>query len=316
MSKPILEPDALTPLLEREYDLTPPITCELIRRGFNDHYRVRSGGESAILRVYLHGKYYIASTADFRFELELLDFLARRGVSVAHPLPRRDGSLLGTTDSETGGRASALFTTAAGKEADPLTPEQARSLGETVGAFHVTANEFHSPHRRYHLDLESLLDRPLREMEALFRQREREGLQLYRPMVAELRRRVCETEVAGDGYGIIHGDLHGRNFHFTEAGGPTLFDFDHGGFGWRAYDLAVCRLCLSEQAWGAFLETYQSVRAISDTELALIPTFARIRRIWDTGDILAMHAVWGDEPDATACDEILEMLEQVSRADG
>ena len=132
-------------------------------------------------------------------------------------------------------------------------------------------------------------------------------------MIAELRRRVAETTAAGDAYGIIHGDLHDGNYHFTEAGRPTLFDFDHGGFGWRAYDLAVCKRSLSEQAWNAFLDSYRSVRPVSETELGLIPTFARVREIWDTGDILAMHAVWGDEPDAAACDEILEMLERVSR---
>ncbi len=148
MTTPVLEPHVLTPLLEREYGLPPPITCELIRRGFNDHYRVTAGEQSAVFRIYLDGKYYISSAADFRFELELLDLLARRGVSVAHPIPRRDGSLLGTTDSETGGRASALFTTAAGAQVETVTPEQARALGETVGAFHVTANQLRSWHRR------------------------------------------------------------------------------------------------------------------------------------------------------------------------
>jgi Ser/Thr protein kinase RdoA (MazF antagonist) len=35
---------------------------------------------------------------------------------------------------------------------------------------------------------------------------------------------------------IIHGDLHGGNGHFAGPRQLTLFDFDHGGYGWRAYD--------------------------------------------------------------------------------
>jgi Ser/Thr protein kinase RdoA (MazF antagonist) len=131
-----------------------------------------------------------------------------------------------------------------------------------------------------------------------------------------LARRVREMPLTGDAYGIIHGDLHNRNFHFSESNQPTLFDFDHGGYGWRAYDLCVSKLCLSDEAGEAFLESYQGVRPVSEPELAILPTFARIRPIWDSGDILAMQVAWGaeEEADEATCDRIVKMLDCLSQA--
>lgn len=317
----ILPAEALTPMLMREYALPEPLECTLIRRGFNDHYRVAVGDRRFVLRVYLAGKYYIESEGDFRFELDLLAFLAGRGVSVSHAIPLRSGELLGALETEGGVRYFALFTQAEGEMVKAATTEQATALGETVGAFHVAANDFRSPHRRYRLDLEYLMERPLREIEALLARCGRGDLAPYRPALDRLHRTVREAPLTGDAFGIIHGDLHRGNVHFDADCRPTLFDFDHGGFGYRAYDLAVCRSRLSDAAWEAFLASYQCLRPVGHEELALLPAFAAIRPIWDIGDILAMRPAWGDVPtegedsDARRVEEAVRILSGLPNAD-
>jgi Ser/Thr protein kinase RdoA (MazF antagonist) len=311
----ILEPPELLPWLGREYELAGPIQCELIRRGFNDHYAVTAGDARYVLRIYLNRKYYIRSEADFLFELELLEFLRVGGVPVSHALRRRDGAFLGAIDTLGGQRCLALFSFAEGEVASVLNVSQASRLGETVAALHRRANDFRSPHRRYHLDLEYLVERPMRLMDAVLRDQGRGDIDAYRRFADRLAQRVRELPTTGDSYGIIHGDLHRRNCHWADGDRVTLFDFDHGGYGWRAYDLAVCSAGLSDEARAAFLDGYRRLRQPSDAELAIIPTFQQIRPIWDYGDILAMATAWGEEePPAESCDRIIRMFERLMQA--
>jgi Ser/Thr protein kinase RdoA (MazF antagonist) len=96
-------------------------------------------------------------------------------------------------------------------------------------------------------------------------------------------------------YGVIHGDPHRGNAAVTEAGEVTLFDFDHGGFGWRAYDLAVCWRSLPADVQEACLRGYEAVRPLSPPERELLPAFRTLNSTWDLGDVLAMRAAWGPD---------------------
>ena len=84
MTNGILDSHALERLLSAAYDLGGPVRCNLIGEGFNHTYLVEGeGAERWVLRVYLNGKYYVRSADDFRFELDLLTFLAAQGVPPA-----------------------------------------------------------------------------------------------------------------------------------------------------------------------------------------------------------------------------------------
>ena len=97
-------------------------------------------------------------------------------------------------------------------------------------------------------------------------------------------------------YGLIHGDPGRSNFAVMPNGEVTLFDFDHSGFGWRAYDLAVCSASSYGDLEASCLEAYEAVRPLSATERELLPTFRRLIRIWDLGDVLAMRRAWDSDP--------------------
>jgi Ser/Thr protein kinase RdoA (MazF antagonist) len=282
-------------ILANHYELRAPVECEFIRRGFNDHYRVRTGDRQFVLRLYFNGKYYIESISDFRFELELLAFLHENGISVSYPIKRKDGDLIGVLETPRSSRCFALFTFAEGEKRQEIGPVPGRKLGNAVAQLHVAADRFHSPHRRYHLNLEYLLDRPMQLIDQFLHERGKSSTDAYQSFVDDLKKKICALPTKGDAYGLIHGDLHGGNFFFTEEDEPILFDFDHGGYGWRAYDLAACKGSLTADGWSAYLESYQQIRPLSEAELESIPAFRKIRPIWDKGDILAMRTAWGDD---------------------
>lgn len=284
----LLEPATVLELVSEHYDLPQPQSCHFIRRGFNDHYEITAGETRYIFRVYLNGKYYIESADAFRFELDLLEYLHEQNVQVAYPLPQKDGTLLGWTSANSDRRAFALFVYAPGETVEEL-PSVAQSLelGRTVASLHVAANTFTSPHERYHLDLEYLVEQPLRLIEQQD-DREMQGTLDALP-VDKLVDAVKKFDASGDQYGIIHGDLHPGNLHF-QGERVTLFDFDHCAYGWRAYDLATVFSLPNEQR-EAFFRGYESLRPLSDEERALLPVFAQLRTLWDIGDVLATETL-------------------------
>ncbi|HLK57338.1 MAG TPA: phosphotransferase [Chthonomonadaceae bacterium] len=294
--------------VQAHYPLDALIGCELIRRGFNDTYRVATATGAYIFRVYFNAKYYIEGEGDFRFELEMLDFLAGQGVPVSAPIQRNDGDLLGTLPQGEDVRYGALFQYAEGKEREPLSVERATALGTALAKLHVAADRFQPAHRRYHLNLEYLVEKPVDQLRAAFRRHGRESdLDFLMPFLEAWQEPVRRLPVTPPAYGFIHGDPHNGNIRFTDDNCLTFFDFDHGGYGWRSYDLSVCKLGWPEEVWNAMLASYQAVRPLSPQELEAIPAFRKIRPIWDHGDILAIIPALGKPPpDNAYCDSLLE----------
>ena len=308
MSQPsintLLTPNKVLELVNNRYSLGEAQYSDLIRRGFNDHYLVEVGDLKYIFRVYLNHKYYIESPDAFQFELDLLEHLRKEGVPVANAIRMSNGELLGWTSTKSGERAFALFAYAAGEEVDEqsITSEQSFQFGKTAAKLHLAANRFESEHKRYHLNLKYLVDEPLR----LIAQQEDESLrvltqqqvermhEILAPLqpVEDLVTTVRTLETHGDEFGIIHGDLHPSNVHF-QGDQITLFDFDHCAYGWRAYDLAPLAVLPKEQ-YEKFMEGYESVRPLSEQERESLPTFKKLRRLWNFGDFLATASLVND----------------------
>ena len=112
-----------------------------------------------------------------------------------------------------------------------------------------------------------------------------------------------------------HGDCHGLNARIATAGprtgGPrageaTFFDFDDGGFGYLAYDLAVhlwAQVSFGRQRiamWHAFIDGYRSVRPIAPADLDAVQLFVPIRHVWLMGEMAGRLDEWGSEGMSTA----------------
>lgn len=299
---------ALAALVGEAYGLDA-VELELIRKGFNDHYRVRCASGEHILRLYVEGKYYAPDEEHFRFELGLLEHLKADGVPVAAPLRRTDGDVIGRIE----GRLASLFEVAPGeqmrgREWDLAT---ATAFGEATSRLHASAAGYRSALPRYTLDLTYLRDEPVQLIGKLLA---RTGRPKLEDPLGLLRSFDAVDDLGRElpAFGIIHADLHGGNIHVDDEGRVTVFDFDHCAYGWRAYDLATVRMGTDSAIWESFLGGYRAHREPSDAELAAIPLFMRLRQIWDEGDVLAMMPVWGrDVPadqEALHADRLLSAL--------
>ncbi len=282
-----IEPQALVPFLSDRYGMSPFAHCSFIRRGGNDHYLVEDGGRKYVLRLYLNGKYFIRSADDFRFELDLIQFLLDQGLPVARPIPGIGCQRLTRLESVHETRFAALFEFAEGQGIwQTMEERHASMLGSTVAELHLAMDRFTSKYTRYHLDLEFLLDEPLRLLEVHPAYCGKESLVFLREFSGGLRERLRQAPIEEGAYGLIHCDLGWHNIHYHPDLGMKIFDFDLCGYGWRAFDLALVRLQFDDHHWDAFLRAYQSVRPMSGVERESIGDFVQLWPMWHIGDLL------------------------------
>ncbi len=281
-----LRPDAIAAAIARDYDLGGTPSCAVWHRGFNDYFSVDAPSGRYVLRVYPTDKYWMPGESDVRFELDLLTHLHAAGLPVVPPAARRDGDVLGTLEAPEGRRHTALFRFAPGGPI-PLEADDARTFGRVCARIHVVSSDFATTHRRYHLDADLLLGMPVREVTSFLHGSRDEDIRALRTLTERLWAQIETIPKEEPSYGVIHADLHDGNCHW-DNGTPTVLDFDHCGYGWRAYDLVAAIDGVTDEVRDAFLEGYQSVRPITKSELDLLPVFAKARYVWNYGDIIAM----------------------------
>lgn len=298
----LLKPNEILEIVNANYSLGSIQSCNLIRRGFNDHYLISLDHEEYIFRVYLNHKYYIETSDAFKFELDLLEHLHCEGVPVANALRTKYGELLGRTPANSGDRDFALFSYARGREIsrDSISIEQSFQLGKAMANMHLSANNFHSKRKRYRLDFKYLVDEPLRlifdivdgKKSAFTSDQDKDELQnIIQSLgpIDELVQAVKKIDLDQDQFGIIHGDLHTGNVHFQDNE-LVIFDFDHCAYGWRAYDISIC-LFLPREKGDSMLRGYESMRPLSKEERNCLPVFSKLRRLWDIGDMIATETL-------------------------
>jgi Ser/Thr protein kinase RdoA (MazF antagonist) len=181
-----------------------------------------------------------------------------------------------------------------------LTAAQWREYGSGIARMHLEMDAFLTSHDRYHLDERILVERPLASLAPYA------DSSLAAADLAELRKlgerltgEIQRLRAIGGAYGIIHADLHRANTNIDSDGRFVTFDFDHCGFGLRAYDLTVFYRGPDapeedRERWAAILAGYQQVRPLSQIEVTSFPVLATCRAMWDIGDWLGATDRTGD----------------------
>jgi Ser/Thr protein kinase RdoA (MazF antagonist) len=144
--------------------------------------------------------------------------------------------------------------------------------------------------------------------------RETERLRSVRDV---LRERLGAFGRGPDRFGLVHADLSFENLLLAH-GRPVLIDFDDCGFSWYLWELAVAlfpydgEACFDERR-DALVRGYRSVAALSDQDLAELPTFVMARRYatlgWTFSHAETAHArrqrSWRLRTLASACERYL-----------
>jgi Ser/Thr protein kinase RdoA (MazF antagonist) len=294
----ILEQTALAALVNEDYNIGPSINCHLLARGVNDIYSISSQNSRYVLRV---SQSTWLTLKEITWELELVEHAAKKGVAVSRPIKRKDGTFAGIINAPEGPRVAVLFERLEGRRPDAEVAD-AKRYGTVVGGLHLALDSFTSSQQRFELDLEHLIDEPL---------------DIIRPWLAShsetwhtLQTKANDVKTKLEAIsaklekGACHGDLHNWNARVDESGTLSLFDFDCGGVGFRAYDLAVywwgyasgSQETTDNAPWHAFCDAYLEQRALNQLDLEAIPLFVAVRSIWFMG-LHSRHAkVWGFNP--------------------
>ena len=293
----ILAPQALAASILPGFGLHEISDCRFFSGGFNHTYRARTaGGETFYVRVYRRGW---RTLADICYELDVLNHLQLKGFPAARPLSFRDGRPYCPVDAPEGQRFVVVFSEAPGPEISyaEAPAETARRYGTAVAALHNALDDFQSPHLRFRKDLHHFIDRPLQHIAPFLGDRPADWAYVRR-FATRLRDALLALPAAQLEQGVCHGDLQGYHANVSADGTLTFFDFDCGGYGYRAYDLAVflwcCRLEEAVDArWTSFLAAYRAGRPIGDLDVAAVGLFVCARYLWHIGVHTQNAPDWG-----------------------
>jgi Ser/Thr protein kinase RdoA (MazF antagonist) len=282
----ILSVEALITDLLPNYDIETPIDCRFLQPGLNDTFLVNTQGAKYILRVYRKDW---RSLSDINYELEVLLHLQRASVAVSVPIVRKDGNFIGSIVAPEGLRYVVLFTYAPGKQPnyEAEKEQEAYLYGKAVAKIHDATDTFQSSYYRFTIDLDYLLDAPMRSIQPFLDHRLADWEYLTR-LSEQLQRKIRDLPPNSLDLGFCHGDFHTGNVHIDLDKQLTFFDFDCCGISWRSYDIAVFRWGSrfskkDMEKWPSFLSGYTEERHLSDLDLQFTTYFLAIRHFWSMG---------------------------------
>jgi Ser/Thr protein kinase RdoA (MazF antagonist) len=291
--------DAVAAFVAAHYELPAPLECGLLQRGFNDSFAIRSPDQTRYI-FRMSGRRR-RGDADVDAETRFIAYLDAAGVPVATAVPNRDGALFCAASMPEGPRPAVLFRHAEGRPPKLDAAEDARAQGVTLARLHTAAENFADREAgRYRLDLNHLLHRPVAAMIELKDMKE-ESRRYFAELASRLDASV--SALPDLSWTRCHGDCHGFNAHIVtegaQAGQAKFFDFDDGGYGYLAYDLAVhlwAQLSFERHRhamWFAFIDGYRSIRPIAPADFDAAALFVPIRHIWLMGEYAGRVAQWG-----------------------
>lgn len=289
---------------------------ELVRR-FNDQIRDEAGcrfgaspGELSRLNAFENHVYEFTNpdglevilrishsarrTHDYtQGEIEFVRFLAAAGLPVARPVISEGGQFIERIEDDQQGHyfLASAFERAPGVVFDDAPalkeaywgPPLFRELGRTFARLHDRAQQYRLTNpqfkrQEWHQYDVVNIDRFAPPDETLVRER-----------TADIIQRLQRLPREPAGYGLIHADLHMRNFCFDD-GKITVFDFDNAEYAWFAKDLAVILFYVGRTATtenradaaaaflGPFLEGYRELRPFGAEWLATFPDLLALQR--------------------------------------
>ena len=276
----VLDAAAVGDKIAAHFELPGPVHCELLTRGMNDVYLLRSGGRRYASRIWRHG---FRDEAKVAYELAFLDHLKRACLPVVAALRTRDGGFHVPVRAPEGGRYLALFEWAEGAPygADP-DAGGARSIGAIIAQIHLAGADFKPAEPRF-VDRSGAFASELPDLLRMVAHRP-EDIDYYPQAVAAIEEALAPVDAAGAAFGPGHGDFHLYNAFVAESGETVILDFDNCGedhyvqelmsFAWANHYVGV-----GKDITQAFIDGYNAVRPLSGAEVDLLPAFLAAKEL-------------------------------------
>jgi len=287
--KSLVDPQTIKNYAEKNYSFEGPIKSSILSLGVNDMYLIETAGGKYVLRLSRAEKYTSLTPAEFLFELNWLEYLNQHQVPVSYPIRRQDKTLCGLIQAPEGLRYATLFSYGAGTT--EMNVEQALIFGKALAQLHMVSDSFEEVMNSVDLDIDHLIYQPAQRIKDFLQVAQPEKCVHLDELVEQLAQDISTMEITKGGIGIIAGDVHGQNQHFTADNQLTMFDFEFCAYGYRLYDLATFkwnRGARHADLWGAFLAGYQSERVLTEAEISAIDIFVKARNLWWMGALIEL----------------------------
>jgi len=261
-----------------------------------DTIRHLDGFENMVLEAERYGQPYILRIShnshrtieQVHAELDWIDFLAQRDVSVCRPLRSKTDALIEIIDIDRASLIAAVFEKAKGGmvRRDDQTPQMTYNRGRLLGKIHALTKQYRPQSdeiKRYQwYDEEDFanFDRYLGPADEIV------GLR-FRELIDSLR----AIPVDDESYGLIHTDAHTGNIFF-DGDNPTLFDFDDCAYDFFISDIAISlfyaalmlppktdQLSFAKEFLDQFLAGYRTENRLDDRWLELMPMILKRREL-------------------------------------
>ena len=277
-----LSADALGEWISEAYGFDRCL-CSFLLRGVGDTYLVEEAETKYVFRVYRSG---FRTLPDVEIETGLLHELHKAGVSVSYPIKNLSGDYINVIAAAEGERFAVLFSFAHGRSYQQLSEVQLQNLGREMAAFHnVSATlPYREGVRRF--NIQTTLYEPIASVEQYF-SKDPEAYEWLKRSADEASRYLSSLDTSKFSSGYCQFDFLPKNFHFDGDNKITLFDFDFVGYGWLINDLMTFWVHLSldiffnrltkedgQKNFKTFIESYRTVRPVSDEEVSAIPALS------------------------------------------
>ncbi len=252
------------------YGIGEVLSCKGIAEGIeNSNFALTTTEGPFILTLYEKR----VSPDDLPFFLDLMTFLASRGVPCPVPIATADGTVLGSLSD----RPAALVSFLPGMSVKRPAPDHCRHVGAALAHLHQCGEGFAGTRRN---DLGPEEWRPL--LNRIGSDAESVAAQLFMKLdnaVAE----VSQSWPTGLPQGVIHADLFPDNVFFRQGQLSGVIDFYFACNDILAYDIAICLNAWCFEPDMSFnvtkarrlLQGYQAVRPLSRDEVYALPTLAQ-----------------------------------------
>ncbi|MDC0074706.1 phosphotransferase [Alphaproteobacteria bacterium] len=274
-SHTIIDATALGKELCKYYPLPNSTSCELLHRGMNDFYLLRTIDKLYVAQVWR------VNTRDFDqvlYEMEFLVYLNSGGINVPIPYKTNELNLAIEVLGPDGPRYVAIFNYIEGKvfSSNPNSIIS-KKMGKIFGDIHNLSEKFESKVQGKVIDRAKSINDLMPYVEKVVSHRS-DDLSFYKE-VASLLIYSYNTSKSNKNIksGTTHGDFHIHNA-FVNNDCVTIMDFDACGIDYfvqelMSYKWSIEKNDLPFNLWEDFFSSYLSVRNLSSSEIKSIPIF-------------------------------------------
>ncbi len=255
---------------KEKYGLNINYDCKLFRTGMNHTYFLSDNGTKYVFRVYCHNW---RTKTEVNEEIKLLKLLNENNLSVSYPIQDKNGEFIQEINAPEGIRYAVLFSFAKGDKIRFTDKETCFLIGSLMSKIHnLTLNKTID---RISYNKESLLKLPYQHLKKIFPEKLPEM-----KFIKEIDKYFQKNDFENTLNGIVHMDIWYDNMAVTKEKEITFYDFDFCGNGSQILDIGYfCKQLFHiendkkeyEMKMKCFLDGYQSIRPLSNSELKLIP---------------------------------------------